>query len=288
MKNLPSPSISSLLRDRAGRKDFWIITFITLALLLLAAKLCVWQLQRAAQKQALQTQLTQMQGLQPWDNAQLLQGLGAPAPSQHAALAEVQQLAQGLPAASWLYQPVQLQGHWLPQHTVYLENRPMQGKTGFWVYQPFALQGSAARLWVLRGWVMRDMRGRAVVAPLSTPVGLVRLHGQLQGQPSALASLGADQTERTSTGAALRLNMDWPAARQLPGQGQALPFTVRESAAGQGDGLGRQWDAPPLGIAKHQGYAFQWAGLGLTLLLLYLWFQWGLPWRHLRQQDAAF
>jgi cytochrome oxidase assembly protein ShyY1 len=141
-------------------------------------------------------------------------------------------------------------------------------------------------IWVQRGWVMRDMRGRNVVPVLATPSGLVVLHGQLQGQPSALSNLGADRDERTSTGAALRLNINWPAALQLAGAGgQVLPFTLRESEAGQGDGLGRNWDAPPLGIAKHQGYAFQWAGMGLTLLLLYLWFQCWQPWRRLRAQD---
>lgn len=292
MKNLPLLSIPTLLRDRAGRKDFWIITFITLVLVVLAVQLCAWQLRRASQKQQLQTQLQQVQSLQPWRNAQLLQKASTQPPSQDSALAEVRQLAQGLPAAAWLYQPVQLQGQWLPpQYAVYLENRQMQGKTGFWVYQPFALQDSAAVIWVLRGWVSRDMRARNAVAPLVTPSGLVLLQGQLQGQPSALPSLGVEKNERTSTGAALRLNMDWPAALQIAeqesaGQKSVLPFTVRETDVGQNDGLGRNWDAPPLGIAKHQGYAFQWAGLGLSLLLLYLWFQWWQPWRRLRALGA--
>lgn len=285
MKNSPVSSVITLLRDRAGRKDFWIITLITLALVLLAMQLCAWQLRRASQKQQLQSQLLQVQGMRPWGNAQLLQQSAVPQQSPDAVLAEVRQLAQGLPTAAWLYQPVSLQGQWLPpQYAVYLENRQMQGKTGFWIYQPFALQDSTAVLWVLRGWVLRDMRARDVVAPLATPSGLVVLQGQLQGQPSALPSLGIEKTERTSTGAALRLNMDWPAALQIAAPGQVLPYTVRESNIGQNDGLGRHWDAPPLGIAKHQGYAFQWAGLGLSLLLLYLWFQWWQPWRRLRLQ----
>jgi surfeit locus 1 family protein len=42
-----------------------------------------------------------------------------------------------------------------------------------------------------------------------------------------------------------------------------------------------------MGIAKHQGYAFQWAGLGLVLLGLYLWFQLVLPARQLREAALA-
>ena len=285
MKKSSLPPITTLLRDRAGRKDFWIITLITLALVVLAIQLCAWQLRRASQKQQLQTQLLQVQGLHPWGNAQLLQKTAVQQPSPAPVVAEVHQLAQGLPTAAWLYQPVRLQGQWLPQqYAVYLENRQMQGKTGFWIYQPFALQGSQAVLWVLRGWVLRDMRARNAVAPLTTPSGVVLLQGQLQGQPSALPSLGEEKTERTTTGAALRLNIDWPVAMQIAAPGRVLPFTVRETDVGQNDGLGRNWDAPPLGIAKHQGYAFQWAGLSLSLLLLYLWFQWWQPWRRLREQ----
>ncbi len=187
MKKSSLPPITTLLRDRAGRKDFWIITLITLALVVLAIQLCAWQLRRASQKQQLQTQLLQVQGLHPWGNAQLLQKTAVQQPSPAPVVAEVHQLAQGLPTAAWLYQPVRLQGQWLPQqYAVYLENRQMQGKTGFWIYQPFALQGSQAVLWVLRGWVLRDMRARNAVAPLTTPSGVVLLQGQLQGQPSAL------------------------------------------------------------------------------------------------------
>jgi hypothetical protein len=42
-----------------------------------------------------------------------------------------------------------------------------------------------------------------------------------------------------------------------------------------------------MGIAKHQGYAFQWAGMGLVLLGLYLWFQLLLPMRQLRATASA-
>jgi surfeit locus 1 family protein len=282
-------SFAQVLKQRSGRVEFWIITVVTVLLLALAWRLCLWQLGRAEQKQQLQTQLAQTINLSAWGNTQVLQTVpaltaSAALPSQMAA--EVQQLALGLPDVRWLYHPVRLQGQWLPAQTVYLENRPMQGQTGFWVFTPLRLSGSDKLLWVQRGWVPRDLRARNLVPPLATPSGQLWLQGQLQGQPSALTSLGAEADERTSTGAALRLNMDWETAQAAAG-GRLLPFTVREVEAAQADGLGRHWDAPPMGIAKHQGYAFQWAGMGLVLLGLYLWFQLLLPMRQLRATASA-
>ena len=283
MSHQPPNTLLRLLRERYARKEFWIITLVALLLLALATRLCLWQLNRAEQKQQLQAQLAQTAQLPVWANAQLLQA--APPRAEAAAAnpmaAEVQKLALGLPDAHWLYHPVRISGQWLPAQTVYLENRPMQGKTGFWIFTPLALSGSDKLLWVQRAWVPRDLRARNLVPALATPSGTVWLQGQLQGQPSALASLGAEAEERTSTGATLRLNLDWQTLQAAAG-GRMLPFTVREVASGQGDGLGRDWDMPPLGIAKHQGYAFQWAGMGLVLLGLYLWFQLLLPLRQLR------
>jgi cytochrome oxidase assembly protein ShyY1 len=288
----PSNALLRVLRERCARKEFWIITLVALLLVAVAARLCSWQLDRAEQKQQLQAQLAQTAQLSAWGNAQVLQAAqpegvaragGDKAKVSHLAV-EVQQLALGLPDVAWLYHPVRLQGQWLPAQTVYVANRQMRGQTGFWVYTPFALTNSGKLLWVQRGWVGRDLRARNLVPALATPSGQVLLQGQLQGQPSTLPSLGGQEgDERTSTGAALRLNLDWEAELAAAG-GRVLPFTVREVEAAQADGLQRNWDAPPMGIAKHQGYAFQWAGLGLVLLGLYLWFQLLLPLRQLRQQ----
>lgn len=279
-----SGTLGQFLGQRLRRWDFYGITLVTLLLLILAARLCLWQLDRAEQKRQLQAQLAHSSQLVAWGNAQLL-ALPSPkssiTPGAQALAPEVQALARGLPDPAWLYRPVRLQGHWLASRTMYLANRPMQGKTGFWVYTPFVLAGSDQWLWVQRGWVPRDLRARNLVPILHTPAGQLELQGQLQGQPSALATLGQEADERTSTGAALRLNIDWQ-AEEAAAAGRMLPFTLREQEAGQHDGLGRNWDMPPMGIEKHQGYAFQWAGMGLVLLFLYAWFQWWLPWRRFR------
>ena len=39
------------------------------------------------------------------------------------------------------------------------------------------------------------------------------------------------------------------------------------------EGLRRDWPEPTTGVDKHNGYAFQWFGLSVLVVLLYVWFQ---------------
>ena len=39
------------------------------------------------------------------------------------------------------------------------------------------------------------------------------------------------------------------------------------------EGLRRDWPEPTTGVDTHYGYAFQWFGLSVLVVLLYVWFQ---------------
>ena len=47
--------------------------------------------------------------------------------------------------------PLKLRGELLAQHTLYLQNRPHHGKTGYYVVQPMR-QADGRNVLVLRGW----------------------------------------------------------------------------------------------------------------------------------------
>ena len=80
------------------------------------ARLGFWQLSRAAEKQAWQTAMTMQralpvvnlseQGLQNWGQTQ------------------------------WLHRRVIARGTWLPQFNVFLDNRQMDGRVGFFLLTP--------------------------------------------------------------------------------------------------------------------------------------------------------
>lgn len=223
----------------------------------LMARLGFWQLERAQQKLTAQALLDARAGLPP---------LTGP------------ELARQRPDQA-LHRPVALQGRWLAERTVFLDNRPMQGRVGFFVVTPLRLADGAGTVLVQRGWLPRHQIHHDQLPPLVTPSGVVSVTGRLEAAPSRLFELAG------SPNGPIRQNLD-PAAFSVEISEPLLPFTVIESDAGPTtDGLLRQWPAADLGLQKHYGYAFQWFALCALISGLYVWFQLVRPF--LRQRRRA-
>jgi surfeit locus 1 family protein len=173
---------------------------------------------------------------------------------------------------------VRLRGHWLDAHTVYLENRPMAGRTGFYVITPLQLAGRNEAILVQRGWLPRDARDRERLPELPQQSAEVEIEGRLIEAPTRLYQLGE------AGGGRIRQNLDAVAFAQEIRR-PLLPLTVLQQgdALAGTDGLLRDWPAPDAGVQKHYGYAFQWFALGALILGLYVWFQLIRPRR--RQAD---
>jgi len=242
----------------AGR--FWIVTVAALLMAALTFSLGQWQLDRAAQKQTLQASLDQKKLLTPLTQIDLVEAnAGSVAEAQ--LLKEVDRL-------------IDLSGRWQPQQTVYLDNRPMNGKPGFWVMTPLLLTGSDKAVLVQRGWIPRNFQDRTALLPIETPEQPVHLRGRMAPAPAKLyAFKGADS-------GLIRQNLnilDFATETGLPLL-SALVIQVDPAS----EGLQRDWAAPNIGIDKHHGYAFQWFGLCALVVGLYVWFQLILPRRQRR------
>ena len=144
---------------------FWLITLAALAAMLATLSLGFWQLSRASQKEALQAATDARKGLPALDNT---------------ALAAIKNVADEL------HRPVRLQGRWLPQHSVYLDNRQMNGKPGFHVLTPLVLDGSGVVVLVQRGWVPRNFVNREQLPAVQSPTGVVGVEGRLAAAPPRL------------------------------------------------------------------------------------------------------
>ena len=227
-----------------GRWKFCLITSASVLALVCTLALGRWQLARAAEKESMQARIATQSALPP------LEGLT---------------LAVQVDPAAELHRNVRLRGRWLDQWTVFLENRPMQGRVGLYVVTPLQLDGSAAVVWVQRGWVARNFVDRSHLPPLETATGLVEIQGRITPPPAKLYELGPAQSGR------LRQNLDLAQFRRE----SALPLLVVsvQQLGPSGDGLVRDWPAPGSGVERHYGYAFQWFGLSGLISLLYVWFQ---------------
>ena len=167
------------------------------------------------------------------------------------------------------HRTVELEGLWLPAHTIYLDNRQMQGRPGFFVITPLQLRGTSAVVLVQRGWVPRNFQDRTQVPDVVTPAGTVQVRGRVAAPPSRLYEFSAGDSAQGSS--RIRQNLDLAAFRsasQLP----LLDLSVVQLGE-PGEGMQRDWPAVSSGVDKHYGYAFQWFGLCGLIALLYVWFQ---------------
>jgi len=226
-----------------GRLKFVLITVATLAAVGVTASLGFWQLSRAAEKQSRQASLDAQSAKSPLDAA--------------AVRATTDPL-------TLLHQRARLQGTWVPQSVIFLENRPMDGRVGFVVMTVLRLEGGGA-LAVQRGWAPRGFEDRTLLPTVETPAGVVEIEGRMALPPSDLYALGGPTAGR------IRQNLDLPQFSSETGL-PLLPITLQQMGA-TGEALVRAWPVVNLGVEKNYGYAAQWFGLALLFSLLYLWFQ---------------
>ncbi len=227
-----------------ARRRFWLLSVATMLGVAATLALGRWQLSRAAQKQSMQQSQEAAARLPALDNQALL---ALPDPPQA------------------LHRSVVLRGQWIAPHTVYLENRQMQGKVGRYVITPLRLEGSAAVILVQRGWLARNFLERTALAPLPTSDGIVQVRGFVAAPPARLYQFGGAET------GPIRQNLD-PAAFASEIGVALAPVTVVQTDDAR-DGLLRDWPAVGSGVEKHYGYAFQWFSLSALMATLYVWFQ---------------
>ena len=208
-----------------------------------------WQLRRAAEKERLQ------------------QGIDAAARAVPT-IPDAQSLRDPM---TLIQHHLRLQGRWLPDDVVYLDNRPQAGQAGLYVLMPLRIERPiAVDVIVNRGWIPRNGIDRARIAPYLTPGGTVDVTGVvLADEPRLLELSNADRSLK-----GIWQNFDYDAYARVSGKA-VLPLIVRQDRAIEdADGLSRDW--PDRGgvlqsqIDRHHGYAFQWFALASTLAVLLL------------------
>jgi len=250
---------------------FWLIAVAAVAGVLVTASLGRWQLSRAAEKESLQATLGARAAMPAVSDTELLGAKTSTDKTPHALV----------------HRTVVLQGRWLSAHTVYLDNRQMQGRPGFFVLTPLQLSGQEGVVLVQRGWAPRNFQDRTQLPQVQTPEGPVRVEGRVAPAPSRLYEFegGGDSTQGSSR---IRQNLDLDAFRAETGLALAhltVLQTGRDDTAGEG--LQRDWPVVGAGVDKHYGYAFQWFGLSGLIALLYVWFQIVRRFIRPRSQPAA-
>lgn len=159
--------------------------------------------------------------------------------------------------------PLRVVGTYDMAHQIFLDNRQHDGQPGVHVITPLKIEGSDTYILINRGWVGWRL-GRAVLPVVDTPIGWVDITGLAMVPSTKKFFLMPDHPEEKPQ---LWERLDLPRYEAL--LGHALqPVVLQQTGGDAPDTLIRQWESPENRVAMHRGYAFQWYGMAVALLLL--------------------
>jgi surfeit locus 1 family protein len=295
----PTPPTPAKAVPSAKGSKHWSLAAVAALAMAATAALGVWQLQRAAFKESLASQIESRAKLPAVESFAPLATDSHAQGGTEAKVASAANPATGqVPTANaqaLVHRRVNLRGVWLHQHAVYLDNRYMGGRPGFIVATPLQLNGSKQVVWVQRGWVARDPQDRTRLPSLAATAEPVTVQGRVVAEVSRVYALG-EAVEPLATASAARAGTPQASAppSSAPGPArdtrivqnlpavdfgsstQLLSLAVLQTALevqDPPDGLQRDWMPLDSGVAKHYGYAFQWFALCGLIMVLYAWFQ---------------
>ena len=253
-------SEAAVASPRPSRRRELLVLVAAVASIALAGRLGLWQLDRAHQKEAIEAARAARQAEPPLTAAELAREPAA--------------------VVAQTYRRVRLGGRWVDGRTVYLDNRQMGGKVGFFIVTPLLIADSTQAVLVQRGWLPRNFADYESLPKVPTAAGPVEVEGSVAPAPSRMLELGAPAS------GPIRQNAD-PLSYARETRLDLLPLAVIESATPRNarDGLDRRWPAPTSGVQTNYGYAFQWFAIGTVIACLYAWFRIVLPLR--RRARAA-
>ncbi|MCX7148073.1 MAG: SURF1 family protein [Rhodocyclales bacterium] len=141
-------------------------------------------------------------------------------------------------------------GRWLPENTLFVDNKIHHSRPGYHVLTPLRLAGSDAVVLVNRGWIPAP-RLRSDIPLVSSPAGEVEIAGVTRSFETRIFEL-----QETQPQGAVWQHVREADYRRLSGL-DALPVILLQTGA-DGDGLIRDWGSPDNPANRHYGYAVMW------------------------------
>ena len=206
------------------------------ALFLLTLSLGVWQINRGYEKRELENTFSFQQSY------------------------PVEEITYNLDSKINLYRNISIRGRFL-QNLFYLDNKIYDGKPGVVVLSPFELEDGSAII-VSRGWV--EMQDRQNFMKIETPNEIMSIVGTLR-PPSSGLTLSNDTTLKLDDNFFLIQSLAIKEMEEIVGI-NFMPFVLELSDLSPAAFMSI-WKPINLSSYRHFGYAAQWFGLSLVIVL---------------------
>src|SRR3954464_10872665 len=156
-----------------------------------------------------------------------------------------------------VHKRVAARGVFIAERTVFLANRPRQGRPGYEIVTPLRLLQSEWHVLVNRGWLAA---APGALLEVRTPRSERRIEGiALERLSHALEVGGADKgSVRQNLGIA-----EFAAETGL----RFVPIVIEHHSPAE-DGLEREWPRADLGTERNEAYALQWYAFAALALVL--------------------
>lgn len=234
------------------------MTLATLVAMALCIKAGLWQYNKAELKQSLQTQL----------NARLAE---PPTALTDNLIADKLIAGKILDLENLRYRRVKFTGIYDTHFQVLLDNQVENTVAGYHVFTPMQVEGSQVYVLVNRGWIKgsSDRKPPVVIAPQ----GRQEIEGDIGLSAKNFFTLETPP-EKGGKWQPILQNQVWQhldMQRYIQSVPFAVqPFVVRLDAKSNAGGFVRNWPAPGERVSMHLGYAYQWFGFALTLLVIFI------------------
>lgn len=160
------------------------------------------------------------------------------------------------------YRQVEARGEYLPEYTIYLDNKIHRGMAGYQLITPLRIGKSSMHVLVNRGWVAAS-RDRSILPD----VPVARGEHSVSGTATKATQKTLELSQEVVAGKVWE-NLDLERYRRVTGL-KLQPIMILQKDE-LNDGLVRDWVRPDSGSLKNLGYAMQWFAMAAAVLTIYL------------------
>lgn len=226
----------------------WLPHLAAVLVILMCARLAVWQFDRAEEKRGL---------LQAWEQADAL-ALDEPVPEGAA------------------YAHVRATGHFDTSRNILLDNQIRDGQPGVHVFTPFQPQGMDRSWLVNRGWHQLSSR-QGPLPEVASPAGNLAIDGRLVSPPRVGLELGEARPLDPANWPNLVTYLDLSRVETALGR-ELADRVILLDPAHPAHLTGKPWRPVNFGPDRHRAYAWQWITMAVAVFFIWV----ALTWRSIR------